>query len=149
MIRKRLSLVFVLLLGVVVLLPAGVLAATPGGAFAVVDDGSRHANAVMEWQGAGASHARLTLKASGLTPGKRYRLVGSAASCGAPNPSARHVFSVRFTASSRGATWLSGRSVGRLAKGWAAIRSTRLMEEEGYSQQTDCIVIYDVMVTSY
>jgi len=69
-IRKRLSLVFVLLLGVVVLLPAGVLAATPGGAFAVVDDGSRHAIAVMEWQGAGASHARLTLKASGLTPGK-------------------------------------------------------------------------------
>lgn len=131
MIRQRLSLVFVLLLGSIALLPAGVLAATPGGAISVVDDGSRHAIAVTEWQGAAAATASLTLKASGLTPGKRYRMVGSAATCGAPNPRAKHVFSVSFTASGRGAAWLSARSVGRLAKGWAAMRSTRLMEDEG------------------
>lgn len=131
MIRNRLSLAAAALLAVSVMLPSTALAATPGGAFAVVDDGARHAIAVVEWQGHGASHAHLTLKASGLLPGKHYRLVGSAARCGVPNPSSKHVFATRFTADSRGAVWLSGRSLDRRAKGWGDIRTTRLMEDEG------------------
>ena len=78
--------------------------------------------------------ARLTLKASGLTPGKLYRLVGSSAPCGQPSTSSKRVFSKWFRVGSRGAAWLgtgtqTTAQITLTGSDWRDIRSTRLMEE--------------------
>jgi hypothetical protein len=110
-------------------------AAHPGGAYSVVRDGPRSAMILAEWASSRAAHARLTLKASGLTPDKRYRVVGSSAPCGEPSTSSKRVFSKWFRVGSRGAAWAGvGAEAGVITltgSDWRDIRSMRLMEEEG------------------